>query len=333
MKLQNTIILFFSIGLYPIATLADTPPSATPVQVQPVEGEQAAEVVADVATETQPATAQEPELTENEKAYWAKAKILWNSLDRRTGTIALPGNFATLTVPDTFYYLGPDDAEKVLVEVWENPPSAEKPLGMLFPVDMTPYDDNSWAVTIEYSDEGYVSDEDADDIDYDDMLKEMQAGTEETSKERAKQGYESIALIGWAERPSYDKNERKLHWAKELKFGDSENHTLNYNVRVLGRKGVLVMNFIAGMDQLPEIKNNIKPVMAMADFNPGNRYSEFNPDIDKVAAYGLGGLIAGATMVKTGMWATLLLLLKKFFVVIIIVLGFAAKKILPIFKK
>ena len=37
---------------------------------------------------------------------------------------------------------------------------------------------------------------------------------------------------------------------EQIKFGDTEENTLNYNIRVLGRKGVLVLNFIAGMESI-----------------------------------------------------------------------------------
>ena len=50
-----------------------------------------------------------------------------------------------------------------------------------------------------------MSDEDADNIDYDELLAQMKESTAEGSKERVKQGYQSIELIGWASPPFYDK--------------------------------------------------------------------------------------------------------------------------------
>ena len=41
------------------------------------------------------------------------------------------------------------------------------------------------------------------------------------------------------------------------------------------------------------------------EFDDGNRYSDFNPDIDTVAAYGIGGLIAGKLAAKAGIFALL----------------------------
>lgn len=265
-------------------------------------------------------TAEAADLSE-EAQYMAWAAQTWESLDRQTGEILLPDAKATLTVPENFYYLNPTDAQTVLVDIWGNPPS-ELTLGMLFPADMTPFDSGSWAVTIEYEEDGYVSDADADKIEYSDLLKQMQADTRSASKERVKQGYPAIELVGWAAQPYYDATSHKLHWAKEISFDGDDLNTLNYNIRVLGRKGVLVLNFIAGMDQKAVIDSNLDTVLAMAEFNDGARYGDFNPDIDQVAAYGLGALVAGKVMAKAGLFAMILVLLKKFGVFIVI--GLAA---------
>jgi len=273
------------------------------------------------AEENQPA-ADDGQPSAEQLEIMKQAKDLWDSLDRRTGEIKLPNGVATLNVPDSFYYLGPEDTEKVLVQVWGNPPGAGKDtLGMLFPAESTPFDGGAWGVTVEYEEEGHVSDDGADEINYDDLLAQMKESAREASKERVNSGYEPIELVGWAAKPFYDKASHKLHWAKELKFGDDENHTLNYNIRVLGRKGVLVLNFIAGMEQKALIDSKVDSVLAMADFNEGSKYSDFNPEIDKIAAYGIGALVAGKVLAKTGLIAVALVFLKKFGVFILVGLG------------
>lgn len=271
--------------------------------------------------------ATEDTLTAEQQQYLEQAKQLWDSLNRQTGEIKLPNGVATLKVPESFYYLNPADAQKVLVDVWGNPPgSAAGALGMLFPAEMTPFDSDSWGVVIEYEEEGYVKDDDAEDIDYDDMLAQMQEDTRAASEERVRQGYGAIELVGWASRPFYDKATHKLHWAKEIKFDNEPVNTLNYNIRVLGRKGVLVLNFVAGMDQKSSIDANIDTVLALAEFDEGNRYADFNPDMDTVAAYGIGALVAGKVAAKAGFLAAALLFLKKFGVLIIAgIAGLGAK--------
>ena len=266
-------------------------------------------------------------MSEEEQAYYLWEQEFVGSLNYQDGLIELPGGLATLQVPENFYYLSPQDAERVLSEGWGNIPSDELPLGMLFPSHYHPMADESWGVTIDYEDEGHVSDKDAHKIKYDDVLSEMKADTKASSDWRVENGYESIELIGWAASPFYDDIGKKIHWAKELSFGESEFTTLNYNVRVLGREGVLVLNFIANMSQLPEIEQSLGEVMAMPTFTPGNTYADFDPKLDRVAAYGIGGLVAGKVLAKTGMLAAALVFLKKFGVFIVVGIAAIGRKV------
>ncbi|SDF68543.1 DUF2167 domain-containing protein [Phytopseudomonas seleniipraecipitans] len=249
-----------------------------------------------------------------------------DSLTFRSGNVVVGSNLATLDLPENLVFLDGADAERVLVEAWGNPPDEKLPLGMILPKGVSPLADESWAVTVEYEENGYVSDEDAADINYDDMLKDLQDGAEAENAWRAENGYEPIAIVGWASAPHYDAEGKKLHWAKEVKFGDSDEHILNYNIRVLGRKGVLVLNFIAGMHQLPQIEENLPAVLAMTDFNDGNRYADFNPDLDQVAAYGLGALIAGKAAAKVGLFAAALILLKKAWFLPVLLIGWVWRR-------
>ena len=241
------------------------------------------------------------------------------SLDYQNGTIALPGGQAELDVPLGFYYLNPEDAERVLVELWDNPPSYELGLGMIFPAQYTPWDYDAWGAEFSFEDIGYVSDADAEGYDYDALLSEMQADARAASRERIKQGYDGFELIGWAEAPKYDQTTRKLHWAMELHFDGSEENTLNYELRALGREGVLNANFIGSIEQLPQIKAALPQVAGMVNFVDGKRYSDFDPSVDTVAAVGIGGLIAGKALTsKAGIGVALALLLKKFWFVLLL---------------
>ncbi len=59
---------------------------------------------------------------------------------------------------------------------------------------------------------------------------------------------------------------------------------------------MLSLNALADMDQLEEVKNNIPAILKMASFEKGHTYSEFNPDVDEVAAWTIGGLVAGKVL-------------------------------------
>ncbi|MEH6346138.1 MAG: DUF2167 domain-containing protein [Bermanella sp.] len=249
--------------------------------------------------------------------YRNHAQQVWNTIEPEFGQVKLPNAVATLNIPSDFYYINPEDAEKVLTQIWGNPPG-QNTLGMLLPAGKTPLDSDTWAVSIQYEEDGYVSDEDASEIDYSELLTGMQDEVNAASASRVKQGYGSIELLGWASQPFYDQASHKMHWAKELKFGQSDQHTLNYNIRVLGRKGVLVLNFIASMDQKYLIESKLDKVLAIADFDQGSQYSDFDPELDEIAAYGLGALVAGKVIAKTGFLVAALIFLKKFGVIFLL---------------
>jgi uncharacterized membrane-anchored protein len=267
-----------------------------------------------------------PELTGDESEGYRQQIEFLSSLTLYTGKIELGAGLATLEVPENYYYLNPEDSKRVLEDAWGNP-LGELGLGMLFPAQYTPIDNAAWGVELAYSEEGFVSDEDAGEIDYQELLEGLQADTRKESKYRVEQGYDTLELVGWAEAPYYDAITHKLYWAKEIRFGDMDVNTLNYNVRILGRKGYLLMNFIANIDQLQEINMARDEVLGMANFNDGNLYSQFDPDIDTVAAYGIGGLIAGKVLAKTGMIAMALLALKKFWFVLFLPLLWLKKRL------
>src|SRR5262245_36975834 len=175
-----------------------------------------------------------------------------------------------------FYFLNHDDAVDVLVEAWGNPPSsASNTMGMMFPVQYDPLSPDNWGIELSMDQLGFVQDDDAASIDYADLLKRMKADTRAQNEEREKGGYEPITLIGLAAAPEYDAVNKRLHWAKELQFGNDEDRTLNYDVRFLGREGVLVMSYVAKMKQLPEIKASLGEVLSAASFVEGKRYSDF----------------------------------------------------------
>lgn len=245
------------------------------------------------------------------------------TLKFETGKIALPNGIATLDLPPNFRYLNPSETERVLVDGWGNPPGM-KSLGMIVPANTPLVSDAGWGVVVTYEADGHVLDDEADKIKYDDLLKEMQEGTLENNAARKEQGYGAMTLVGWAETPSYDKSSHKLYWAKELKTEGAAGNSLNYNIRVLGREGVLVLNAIASMDQIATIKKEMKTVTAFSDFTPGNRYADFNAATDKTAEYGIAALVAGGIASKLGLFGKLLALLLAFKKLIIIGVGAAA---------
>lgn len=258
----------------------------------------------------------------------AEGHRLMDGLDFKQGKVVLPGGIATLEVSGKYYFLNAADAARVLVDAWKNP-DADGVLGLLLPVQASPLDGDSWGLVISYDEIGHVSDADASSEDYGALLKQMQAASEEGNADRRAKGFAAVHLVGWAEPPHYDWAKHDVYWAKELHFDDAAagEDTLNFNIRALGRKGVLVMNFVAPMSALAQVKAAVPDVLAMTTFGEGSRYEDFSPSVDKVAAVGVAGLIAGTAALKPGLLLVALALAKKFFVLLLIPVVWLRKKL------
>ncbi len=244
--------------------------------------------------------ADSPEAPDKEAA----ARQAVAGLHYQQGHIVLKEGLASLNVPETFRYLPPADAE-VLLKLWGNPPGMGG-LGMLLPAAPGPLDRGSWGVLMNWVEEGYVKDDDAAKLDYAKILKQMQEATHEANKERQEKHYQALELVGWAQPPHYDQATHKLYWAKELEVEGETAHALNYDIRMLGRRGVLELSVLGGINQLSQIEQAAPALLEMVDFQAGHRYTDFNPSTDHVATYGLAALVTGGILAKAGFFKLLI---------------------------
>ncbi len=267
---------------------------------------------------------------ENE-ARISEIKSMAQRIHYKEGQIELRGGLATLHLTEEFRYVDPAGTETILTGIWGNPSSSQRPLGLIVPKGFSPFATNTWCVVVSFEEDGYIKDDDAAKLNYAKLLKQMQESTKEANAERVKSGYPSVELIGWATPPRYDAATHKLFWAKEIKFGDASNgNTLNYNLRYLGREGVLVLNVVSGMSQFKEVEAAAPELLRMVDFNEGHRYADYKPGTDKVATYGLAALVAGGIAAKTGLLKGLLLgivAMKKFIIIGLVAAGGAVSRI------
>jgi uncharacterized membrane-anchored protein len=264
-----------------------------------------------------------------EEAIVAILDSIDKSIDYKTGEVVV-GDMVKLAVPGGYKFIPADKANMIITDLWGNP-KRDDILGMVVKADYKPSEGSAWAFIVTYDESGYVKDEDADDIDYDDLKKDIQKDELEVNKTRKEAGYDEVHFIDWAAKPFYDKDKKILHWAKKIQFGATPENagdlTLNYEVRILGRKGVLSLNAVGTMSQLAEINQHVPDVLAIAKFTDGNKYSDFDPSIDKVAAYTIGGLIAGKLIAKTGILVLLLKNIKLIALGLIALFGAFRKRI------
>ncbi len=253
-------------------------------------------------------------LTPEQQALVAKFRDISATLNPRGGDIPLKDAQATLHLGQAYYFIGPEASRRVLVEAWGNPPSsADGVLGMIFPAGKT-FADDTWAAVVTYEAEGYVPDDDARDTNYEEMITELKNAEPEVNAERKKGGYPEIHLVGWAQPPYYDQAHHTLVWARNIHFGTETDNTLNYDMRALGRRGVLSMSILSTMSKIGDVRAQSAKLQNIGTFDKGSRYQDYR-DGDKTAEYGVAGLVAAgvglAVAKKLGFLALVLLFAKK----------------------
>lgn len=253
-----------------------------------------------------------------EAAMPPEMAALLKSLHPQAGDVRIPEAKAVLHLGDRYYFLPAAEAKRVLVEAWRNPPDSVKDvLGMVLEKDTTIFD-NVWGAVVTYVDTGHVSDSDANHQDYDKVLADMRAADVEDNRQRKVAGYPTMDLVGWAQAPTYDAPSHSLIWAREYAYEGQKEHGLNYDVRLLGRTGVLSLNMLSDMASIGDVRTAAQSFGKAASFEPGAGYADFDSSTDKVAEYGLAGLVAGGAAVVVAKKLGLIALLLKFGKVILL---------------
>jgi uncharacterized membrane-anchored protein len=212
-------------------------------------------------------------------------------------------DIATLQVPGEFLFLDGDQTRAMMRSYGE--PVSGQEVGMLAPTN------SDWSVFFDYSDVGYVKDDDKDELDADKLLDAIRAGNEQGNKERRRNGVPPLNLIGWEQEPRYDETTHNLEWA--IRFESQGQPVLNYNTRLLGRKGYMSVILVVAPDELQATLPAFQQVLAGYDYQAGESYAEYRSG-DKVAKYGLAALVVGGAAVgaaKMGLLGGLVVFLKK----------------------
>ena len=108
------------------------------------------------------------------------------------------GYIADIDVPEGFVFADGNDTRRFL-EVQGNLTSGTE-LGLLLNAD------DFWFITFEFSDVGYIKDDEKDSLDADAMLESIKEGTEQSNKNRIRMGFGPLRVIGWEQKPHYNEN-------------------------------------------------------------------------------------------------------------------------------
>lgn len=232
----------------------------------------------------------EPQTAE-QKAFVEKMRALdWI---KGPATVTADGN-AKLVIPDQYVYLDTTNTSKFL-ELQHN-------LGDGHEVMVAPRN-LQWMAYLEFSDEGYVKDNEK--IDASALLKTLKENTENANAERRSRGWSPVHLLDWATPPVYNTATKRLEWATILESDNGRG--VNFSTKILGRRGFTSVIMVTDSDNLQDAQSSLDSVLRGYSFNPGETYADWRSG-DKVAKYGLAALIVGgvaAVAAKKGLFSVL----------------------------
>lgn len=192
------------------------------------------------------------------------------------------GNGVRVALPEGYSFLAQPDAGRLLEKAGNL--HNENLLGIV-----VSQNDDDYFISFRYEDAGFVKDDEK--LDAKELLDAIREGEDEYNEERKKLGFAPIHADGWLEDPRYDKANHYLVWT--LGLSSTDGASANLNTRVLGRRGYVSVNLVADKDELPKFRNAGSDLLRATSFAPGDRYEDFDSSKDKVAEYGLTGLILG----------------------------------------
>jgi uncharacterized membrane-anchored protein len=228
----------------------------------------------------------------------------------KAGPLDIPlGTQATLKLPEGYTYIPHTEAD-ALMKAMGNGTDPSR-LGMIVPPGGNGF------IVPRYIDAGYIKDEEANDWKADELLQSVKDGTEEGNKDRREHGIPELDIVGWAQKPTYDRATHRLVWAIESKDRGTSgtapgDRGVNYNTYVLGREGYLSMNLVSGVEDLAANKPYAAALLANTSFNPGKTYADFKPGSDRVAEFGIAALVTGVVAKKLGLFAVIAAFALKF---------------------
>jgi len=239
------------------------------------------------------------------------------SLDWQLGPgVADIGGVASIRLPGGFMALGPNDTRRFL-EILGNPLSEEQK-AIVMPQDSMA----AWFMLFSFDPCGYVRDDAKNRLDPDAILETLQQRGAAFHGGPEEAGRTAMRPVGWQIEPRYDEIARLLEWCLILE--SREGRTLNHNIRLLGRNGVMEAVLVCGPEELEATLPLARLLLRDLQYRAGHRYVEWKSG-DMVAPIGLVALITGEAVEpasRTGLGSNVL---KVLLVVLVVVAALLAR--------
>ena len=219
---------------------------------------------------------------------------------------------------EDFYLNNIDDINQYSYWTWGTPDDS----------NMLLRSDKGYNLFISSNKDGYVKIDDWKNVDTDAWIKELNENAKKIAIERKRKNIDYVLNLKWIKKPELDRKKNMVFYAYEVSWNDGSNSLESVSL-VLGKDGYATLIFTTADMETPfsQLTKTYKSKAETFQFNEGSTYSEYKTG-DKIAAVGIGALLAttlGIKALNPGLLATLAKLFAKFWFIILLPFIFIGK--------
>ena len=261
---------------------------------------------------------EQKKITDNEQ--WSKKveTLNWKNLEQKEHSKEIKKANASIIILDEEIYL--DNFKDIDQYNWWNTGlAAEKDSVMLIRGD-------GYTIYLDYIDEGYIKLDDWEKVNPTNFLNQMNETAKSNAEYLKKINLDYTTKIDWIFKPTLNKENNSVSYSYKVTWS-SGIQTMESKNLILGKKGHLESAFVINYREDLNFKEKSefsKDFVNGVIFQEGFKHSDYKPG-DKIAAAGIGGLVAGSlgvkALAKTGLLAKLL----KFWWILLAPLAFLGK--------
>ena len=261
---------------------------------------------------------EQKKITDDEQ--WSKKveTLNWKNLEQKEHSKEIKKANASILILDEEIYL--DNFKDINQYNWWNTGlAAEKDSVMLIRGD-------GYTIYLDYVDEGYIKLDDWEKVNPTNFLKQMNETAKSNAEYLKKINLDYTTKIDWIFKPTLNKENNSVSYSYKVTW-NSGIETMESKNLILGKKGHLESAFVINYREDLNFKEQSefsKDFVNGVIFQEGFKHSDYKPG-DKIAAAGIGGLVAGSlgvkALAKTGLLAKLL----KFWWILLAPLAFLGK--------
>lgn len=255
----------------------------------------------------------------NDDEWEKKASTLnWKNLDEKEHYTFIKKANAEVLILDNEIYL--DNFKDInQFSWWAYGHGAEKT--MVMHIRGTGYD-----VFLDYKDDGYVKLDDWKNVNSNNLLSKLREIAKSNAIYLKEKNLDYVNKIDWIFKPTLNKKNKSVSYSYKVDWNSGQQSMESKNL-ILGKKGYLESAFVVAYKEDIDLEYESdfsKDFVNGVIFKEGFKHSDYKPG-DKIAAAGIGGLVAGSlgikALAKTGVLAKLL----KFWWILLAPLAFIGK--------